>query len=166
MRSSHFFFSSLPQKQPVLRRVHKYNYRELKATNECWSLETQERDYFTEELIFQLTGWWWLWASNKKGHRRNMHVAECTGRNDGVGSGVSGCSGSLPSQTLAGCSAVGANWQLYPALQGLTLPNTHADSTDWWNQCHWTLKRSLNPRVKAEQLLQVMQKWTVFFPQL
>lgn len=67
-------------------------------------------------------------ASNKKRKRGNMRVAERTGRADGVGSGVSGsssvCSGSLLSQTLAGCCAVGANWQLHPVLQGLNVPNT------------------------------------------
>lgn len=53
--SAIFFPLQLAQKQPVLRRVHKYNCMELKVTSECSYLEIQERDYFTEELIFQLT---------------------------------------------------------------------------------------------------------------
>lgn len=57
MRFSHFIFSlaSFAQKQPVLRRVHQYNYMELKATNERSYLGIWERDYFTDELIFQLS---------------------------------------------------------------------------------------------------------------
>lgn len=42
----------------MLRRLHEYNYMELKGTNGYSFSEIQKRDYFTEELIFQLTVWW------------------------------------------------------------------------------------------------------------
>lgn len=32
--------------------LRQYNYRELKVANGCWYLKIQERDCFTEELIF------------------------------------------------------------------------------------------------------------------
>lgn len=75
-----------------------------------------------------------------------MRVAERTGRIDGVGSGVSGsssvCSGSLLSQTLAGCSAVGANWQVHPVLQGLNVPNTHEQTAQTDRTNATTLKHN------------------------